>query len=100
MLNLSTKVRVFLYRAATDMRKGFCGLHGIVLESLKEDPLSGDLFVFINRRRDRIKILQWEGDGLAIYYKRLESGTFAVPDAQQDCYRIEQRSIAVNTQWH
>jgi len=84
MLNLSTKVRVFLYRIPTDMRKGFCGLHGLVVESLEQDPLSGDLFVFINKRRDRVKILQWEGDGLAIYYKRLESGTFALPDAEVD----------------
>ncbi len=71
MLNLSTKVRVFLYTRPTDMRKGFDGLHGLVLDVLRQDPLSGDLFVFLNRRRDRVKILVWEGDGLALWYKKL-----------------------------
>jgi len=82
MLSLPTKVRVFFCNRPTDMRKSFDGLHGLVLEVLKQDPLSGDLFVFLNRRRDRVKILVWEGDGLAIWYKRLEAGTFAAPEGE------------------
>jgi transposase len=69
-------VRVFLCTKPTDMRKGFDGLFGMVREFLGQDPLSGHLFLFLNRRRDRVKILFWERDGLVIWYKRLEAGTF------------------------
>ena len=60
MLNVPAPVRVFLYTVATDMRKSFDGLHGLIVESLQQDPLSGDWFVFLNRRRDRLKIMTWE----------------------------------------
>lgn len=88
MLNLPAQVRVFLCTRATDMRKSFDGLHGLVLEVLREDPLSGDLFVFLNRRRDRVKLLIWEGDGMLIVYKRLESGTFALPAHEGDALKL------------
>ncbi len=58
------------------MRKGFDGLCGLVANELKQDPLSGALFLFINRRRDRMKVLYWDGDGLAIWYRRLERCTY------------------------
>ena len=73
---LSAAVRVFLCTKPTDMRKGFDGLFGMVQEFLDQDPLSGHLFLFLNRRRDRVKVLFWERDGLVIWYKRLEAGTF------------------------
>jgi transposase len=73
---LPASVRVFLCTKPTDMRKGFDGLFGMVREFLGQDPLSGHLFLFLNRRRDRVKILFWERDGLVIWYKRLEAGTF------------------------
>ncbi len=73
---LPAAVRVFLCARPTDMRKGFDGLQGMVREYLGQDPLSGHLFLFLNRRRDRIKILLWERDGWVIWYKRLEAGTF------------------------
>ena len=73
MLNVPTPVRVFLYTASTDMRKSFSGLHGLIVESLKQNPLSGDWFVFVNRRRDRIKIMTWERDGFVIFYKKPEA---------------------------
>jgi transposase len=73
---LSAAVRVFLSTKPTDMRKSFDGLVGQVHEFLGQDPLSGHLFVFFNRRRNRAKILYWDRDGLAIWYKRLEQGTF------------------------
>lgn len=79
MLNVPAPVRVFLCTVATDMRKSFSGLHGIIVESLRQDPLSGDWFVFLNRRRDRLKLMLWEQDGFVIYYKQLQSGTFAMP---------------------
>jgi hypothetical protein len=73
---LPAAVRIFLCTKPTDMRKGFDGLQGMVREFLEQDPLSGHLFLFINRRRDRIKLLWWDRDGLVIWYKRLEAGTF------------------------
>jgi transposase len=73
---LPAAVRVFLCTKPTDMRKGFDGLQGMVREFLGHDPLSGHLFLFLNRRRDRIKLLWWDRDGLVIWYKRLEAGTF------------------------
>ena len=73
---LPASVRVFLCTKPTDMRKGFDGLFGMVREFLGQDPLSGHLFLFLNRRRDRVKVLFWDRDGLVIWYKRLEAGTF------------------------
>ncbi len=75
-LQLPASVRVFLCTKPTDMRKSFDGLQGMVQEFLGADPLSGHLFLFLNRRRDRVKILLWDRDGLVIWYKRLEAGTF------------------------
>jgi transposase len=73
---LSAAVRVFLCTRPTDMRKGFDGLSGLVQECFSQDLLTGHLFLFLNRRRDRIKILYFDRDGLAIWYKRLEVGSF------------------------
>jgi transposase len=73
---LSAAVRVFLCTRPTDLRKGFDGLSGLVQECFGQDPLTGHLFLFLNRRRDRIKILYFDRDGLALWYKRLESGSF------------------------
>ena len=85
---LPAAVRVFLCTQPTDMRKGFDGLVGMVRESLGQDPLSGHLFLFLNRRRDRAKILLWEPDGLVIWYKRLEAGTFQKLDPRLGTDRI------------
>lgn len=60
-----------------DMRNGFDGLAGIVRNHLKQDPISGDVFIFINNRRTHIKLLYWDGDGFALFYKRLERGRYA-----------------------
>lgn len=79
MLLINSAQRYFLYAGKTDMRKGFDSLCGIVREEFKMNPLSGDVFVFLSRTRTRIKLLQWQGDGYAIYFKRLEKGTFEMP---------------------
>ena len=84
MLSLSSDTRIFVAAGATDMRKGFDGLQGIISGVLEEDPLSGHLFLFVNRRRDKLKILYWDGDGLAIWYRRLERGTFQMPAIAAD----------------
>lgn len=81
MFSLGKTHRYFLHRPSTDMRNGFDGLSGIVRNKFLQNPLSGDVFIFINQRRTHIKLLQWQGDGFAIFYKRLEKGTYEIPDA-------------------
>jgi transposase len=87
MFGLSAAVRVYLATKPADMRKSFDGLSALASGSLALDPLSGHLFVFVNKRRDRIKILYWDRDGLAVWAKRLERGTFRLPAAGVD--RVE-----------
>jgi len=79
MFTLSTSNRFHLYSQATDMRKSFDGLAGVVQNTLGNNPLNGDVFIFISRRRDKIKLLHWQGISFTLYYKRLEEGTFEVP---------------------
>lgn len=76
MLNVSMLSTIHVYAPPADMRKGVDGLSGIVRGELKAEPTDGSLFVFINRRRDRMKILFFEGDGFWLYYRLLEAGTF------------------------
>ena len=81
MLGLSANLRYFLCSSAIDMRNGFDGLAGIVRNNLKKDPISGDVFIFINKTRTHIKLLYWDGDGFALFYKRLERGRYTfTPD--------------------
>jgi len=79
MIHLPASVRVYLCLTACDMRKSFDGLHALVREHLELDAFAGHLFVFASRRRDRLKILYWDRDGFAVWSKRLEEGTYAVP---------------------
>jgi len=79
VLSLPASMKIFVYTGVTDMRRSFDRLAQMVDEHLKQDPESGHLYLFFNRRRDCVKILLWEGDGFVIWYKRLEAGTFAVP---------------------
>lgn len=77
--SLPAAVKIFVHTQPTDMRKSFDGLCGLAEHVMQQDPLSGHLFVFRNRRRDRLKVMYWDSDGLAIWYKRLEQGTFQLP---------------------
>ena len=79
MISLGPSQRYYLHREPTDMRKSFDGLCGLVRSGLRRDPLSGEVFVFINRRRTHIKLLVWDRSGFVLYYKRLEQGTFELP---------------------
>ena len=92
MLSIAAGTRIFVAAGATDMRKGFDGLQGVVTGILEQDPLSGHLFLFVNRRRDKLKVLYWDGDGLAIWYRRLEQGTFQMPTIADDQKSAEIRS--------
>jgi transposase len=84
MLTLPTSLRVFAHRFATDMRKSFHGLVGVVETQLGQTVESGDLFLFFNRRRDRVKILYFAEDSLVIVYRKLERGTFETPRGWRD----------------
>ena len=77
ILGTSRAVRVFAYPEPVDLRKGYDGLFGLVQQGLRRDPLGGDLYLFVNKRRDGCKVLVWDGTGLCIFQKRLERGRFA-----------------------
>lgn len=77
MLGLSANLRYFLCCSTIDMRNGFDGLADIVRNQLKKDPISGDVFIFLNKKRTHIKLLYWDGDGFALFYKRLERGRYS-----------------------
>jgi transposase len=91
MIALPLQIRVFLYRQPTDMRKSFHGLVALTESALRQDPLSGSFFVFVNRRRDRIKILYWGQTGYCIWYQQLQRGTYQLPkhDELDDAEAIE-----------
>ena len=95
MLNIPSTVPIFLHTRPTDMRKGFDGLSGIVREAFGADPLDGSLFLFVNRRRDRLKILHFDGSGFWLYYKRLEAGTFEVLACDDPCIEIDTTQLAM-----
>lgn len=92
MLTLPPSVRIFFAVERVDMRKSFNGLSGIVRDYLGDSPMSGHLFVFLGKRADRLKILWWDRDGWAVYYKRLERGTFRLPHVTTDQRKIEMSS--------
>jgi transposase len=89
MLSLPASVRVYLSTQPADMRKSFDGLCVLVQQVFQRDPLDGHLFLFLNRRRDRLKILYWDRDGLALWYKRLEAGTFQWPASAGEAASLE-----------
>jgi transposase len=99
MIALTLQIRAFLYRRPTDMRKSFHGLVALTQSELKQDPLSGSLFVFLNRRRDRVKILYWGQSGFCIRYQQLEKGTYQIPNAttlqDQDTLEVTRSQLSL-----
>ncbi len=82
MLAISHTCRYFFYRSPCDMRFGIYSLSGLVRNELGHDPLSRDVFVFMGKRRNQIRLLQWDGDGFTMYIKKLEQGTFELPQGE------------------
>jgi transposase len=95
VLSLGLTGRIWVCVDPVDGRKSFDGLSSVVTAHLNRDPLSGDLFVFKNRRGDRLKILAWQGDGFALYVRRLERGTFAFPMSNAAEVRISATELAM-----
>jgi transposase len=89
VLTLSATTRIFFCTQPVDMRRSFDGLQGLIAQFFRHDVLSGHLFVFRNRRGDRLKLLYWDRDGLAIWYKRLEQGVFRMPAPSGDAPSVE-----------
>ncbi|MBA3706612.1 MAG: IS66 family insertion sequence element accessory protein TnpB [Bacteroidetes bacterium] len=89
IVSFSNRYRYFVYGDGCDMRKGYDGLSGLVRNEFKHDPLCGDVFIFLSRTRNKIKLLHWQGDGFCIYSKRLEKGTFEIPKNNASQIAIE-----------
>jgi transposase len=99
MIALPPQIRVCLYRRPTDMRKSFHGLVALIESQMNQDPLSGSLFVFLNRRRDRVKILYWGQTGFCIWYQHLQKGTYQLPDQEtlddQDTLEVTRSQLSL-----
>lgn len=97
MIGSTRQLAVYAFGGPVDMRKGFDGLAAVVTHELRRDPLSGDVFLFVNRTRKRAKVLLWDGTGLCIYAKRLEKGCFAClwRDHKGDTVRLTMSELAL-----
>src|SRR3954454_6101393 len=95
MLHLSAACKYYLYGGDADMRKGFDSLSGMVSQHMQLSALSGAVFIFVNRRRNQLKLLLWEGDGFSLYHKRLERGTYELPRA---AYSDKTTSVNITAQ--
>jgi len=93
LLGSTGKIRFFIYSKPTDMRKSHNGLCGIVINAMQSTPTSGDVFIFINKRQTHIKLLYWDRTGFVIFYKRLESGTFELPESSATHVEIAQDAL-------
>jgi transposase len=89
MIHLPASVRVYLCLSPCDMRRSFDGLHALVRDHLQLDAFAGHLYLFANKRRDRVKILYWDRDGFAIWAKRLEEGSYVIPCGEAAQARCE-----------
>jgi len=89
MFSLGERHRYYLYNDWVDMRKGFNGLSGLVRNDLGMNPLTGDVYIFINRSRNRMKLLVWEQGGYVLYYKRLEQGRFRIKKDSESQLSLE-----------
>lgn len=93
MLSITPTANYFLYRSPCDMRFGIYSLAGLVRNELGQDPLNGDVFVFIGKRGNQVRLLQWDRDGYALYIKKLEAGTFEWPRGDQSAITSRQLTL-------
>jgi transposase len=93
MLSITRTCKYFLYRSPCDMRFGIYSLAGLVRNELGQDPLNGDVFVFIGKRGNQVRLLQWDRDGYALYIKKLEAGTFEWPRGDQSAITSHQLTL-------
>ena len=95
MLSLAPNVPIYLCTEAVDMRRSFDGLSVLVMEVLEENPLSGSLFVFYNRAGDKLKVLYYDGQGLCLWYKRLERGRFRIPACGEESVTLTSQELSL-----
>lgn len=95
MLTVPPSVRIYVCATAADMRKSFDGLSALTRDIIREDPFSGHLFVFCNRKADRVKVLWWDRCGFALWYKRLEEGQFRFPDQGTPAYEMASAELSL-----
>jgi transposase len=93
MLHLSPHCTYYFYQGSVDMRKGFDSLSGLVQQHMQLNVLSGSIFIFMNKKRNQVKLLLWEGDGLSLYYKRLERGSYEQPAITSGSYQITAQQL-------
>lgn len=93
MLSISHSCRYFLYRSPCDMRFGIYSLAGLIRNELDQNPLNGDIFVFIGKRGNQVRLLQWDRDGFALYIKKLEQGTFEWPAGDEPAITSHQLTL-------
>jgi transposase len=95
MLSLPASIRIFVARDAVDFRKAHDGLLAVIRDTFEDDPFDGSLFVFLNSRRDRVKLLQWDRDGFWLHYKRLEQGTFKIETGDAPRCEVNRAQLAM-----
>lgn len=97
MFTLGAHLRFQLFSNPTDMRKSFDGLCGLIQSHLEKSPENGEVYVFINRTRNKVKLLHWQGSSFVLYYKRLETGTFELPqyDIESGSYQLDYASMVM-----
>jgi len=89
MFCLTSSLQFFLYSKPTDMRKSFDALSGLISSQMLKNPVSGEVFIFVNKPRNKIKLLHWETGGFTLYYKRLEKGNLELPDITQNTQSVQ-----------
>ena len=95
MFALNDSQKFYFYEKSTDMRKGFDGLSGLVRTGMQRNPISGEIFIFVNKRRNMMKLLHWQAGGFVLYFKRLEEGTFKIPKNNQKSILISYTELSM-----
>ena len=95
MFALNDSQKFYFYEKSADMRKGFNGLSGLVRTGMQRNPLSGEIFIFVNKRRNMMKLLHWQAGGFVLYFKRLEEGTFKMPKSNQNQIQISYTELSM-----